>query len=47
VSGELFAPVQPGVEICYQTFGDPDVVPLLLVMGLGGPMYWWDAQLCR
>ena len=46
VSGELFAPVQPGVEICYQTFGDPDDEPLLLVMGLGGPMNWWDAQLC-
>ena len=24
VSEELFAPVGPGVELCYQTFGDPD-----------------------
>ena len=46
VSEELFAPVSPGVELCYQTFGDPDGEPLLLVMGLGGPMTWWDPELC-
>jgi pimeloyl-ACP methyl ester carboxylesterase len=47
VSDELFAPVSPGVELCYQTFGEPDDDPLLLVMGLGGPMTWWDPELCR
>jgi pimeloyl-ACP methyl ester carboxylesterase len=47
VSEELFAPVHHGVELCYQTFGDPDDEPLLLVMGLGGPMTWWDPELCR
>ncbi|MFL6022249.1 MAG: alpha/beta fold hydrolase, partial [Marmoricola sp.] len=47
VSEELFAPVSPGVELCYQTFGDPDHDPLLLVMGLGGPMTWWPEDLCR
>jgi pimeloyl-ACP methyl ester carboxylesterase len=47
VSGELFAPVSPGVELCYQTFGDPEADPLLLVMGLGGPMTWWPEGLCR
>ncbi|MCW2755653.1 MAG: catD 3 [Marmoricola sp.] len=46
VSGELYAPVSPGVELCYQTFGDPAAEPLLLVMGLGGPMTWWDPALC-
>jgi len=46
VSEELFAPLTSGVEICYQTFGDPDADPLLLVMGLGGPMNWWDTDLC-
>ena len=46
-SEELFAPIGPGVELCYQTFGDPDGDPLVLVMGLGGPMTWWDPQLCR
>lgn len=47
VSDELFAPVTPEVELCYQTFGDPGGDPLLLVMGLGGPMTWWDPGLCR
>jgi pimeloyl-ACP methyl ester carboxylesterase len=46
VSEELFAPVSAGVELCYQTFGSPDDEPLLLVMGLGGPMNWWDPELC-
>ena len=47
VSEELFAPVGREVELCYQTYGDPDDEPLLLVMGLGGPMTWWDPDLCR
>ena len=42
----LRAPVSTGVELCYQTFGDPDGDPLLLVMGLGGPLTWWDEELC-
>ena len=46
-TSELFAPVAPDVELCYQTYGDPDGDPLLLVMGLGGPMTWWDPELCR
>jgi pimeloyl-ACP methyl ester carboxylesterase len=46
VSDELFAPISPDVELCYQTFGDPDDEPLLLVMGLGGPMTWWEEALC-
>ncbi len=47
VSEELFAPVGRDVELCYQTFGTPDDEPLLLVMGLGGPMTWWDPELCQ
>ena len=46
VSEELFAPVSDEVELCYQTFGSPGDEPLLLVMGLGGPMNWWDPELC-
>ena len=46
VSDELVAPVGTGVELYYQTFGDPADEPLLLVMGLGGPMNWWDTELC-
>ncbi|MEZ5098049.1 MAG: alpha/beta hydrolase [Nocardioides sp.] len=46
VSDEQFATGQHGVELCYQTFGDSSADPLLLVMGLGGPMTWWDPALC-
>ncbi|UUZ60248.1 alpha/beta fold hydrolase [Nocardioides sp. B-3] len=46
VSEEMFAPVSPDVEICYQTFGSVDDDPLLLVMGPGGPMIWWDDDFC-
>jgi pimeloyl-ACP methyl ester carboxylesterase len=46
VSPELFAEVSPGVQLCYQTFGSPGGDPLVLVMGLGGPMTWWDTELC-
>jgi pimeloyl-ACP methyl ester carboxylesterase len=47
VSEELFAPVGRDIDLCYQTFGDPDGEPLLLVMGLGGPMTWWEPELCE
>lgn len=46
-SEERYAHVAPGIKICFQTFGDPADEPLLLVMGLGGPMTWWDPELCR
>ena len=47
VSEELSASLPSGIELCYQTFGDRDDRPLLLVMGLGGPMTWWPLELCR
>jgi pimeloyl-ACP methyl ester carboxylesterase len=57
VSAELRAPVSTGIELCYQTYaraattsarsGRPDDPALLLVMGLAGPMTWWDDRLCR
>jgi len=46
-TAELFAPVPGGIELCYQTFGDPSGQPMLLVMGLGGPMTWWDPEFCE
>src|SRR4029079_5046822 len=46
VSPELFAPVSSGMVLCYQTFGDPDDQPLLLVMGLATQMIFWDPDLC-
>ena len=38
---------QGDLEICYQTFGDPDDPAMLLIMGLGGPMTWWDPSFCQ
>lgn len=38
---------QQSLRICYQTFGDPTDEAILLVMGLGGPMTWWDPEFCR
>ena len=46
VSPELFAPVSSGTVLCYQTYGDPDDEPLLLVMGLATQMTFWDPDLC-
>jgi pimeloyl-ACP methyl ester carboxylesterase len=46
VSAEQYAPLSNGIDLCYQTFGDPNAEPLLLVMGLGGPMIWWDPDFC-
>jgi pimeloyl-ACP methyl ester carboxylesterase len=47
ISEERFVTTDDAVELCYQTFGDPSHEALLLVMGLGGPMTWWDPELCR
>jgi pimeloyl-ACP methyl ester carboxylesterase len=45
-SPERMATLSSGVRLCYQTFGEPSADPLLLVMGLGGPMTWWDPGFC-
>lgn len=34
------------VEICYETIGDPSGRPLLLIMGLGAQMHWWEDPFC-
>ena len=47
ISDEQFAQVGDEITVCYQTFGSADDPPLLLVMGLAGPMTWWPAQLCE
>lgn len=36
-----------GVELCTEAFGDPAGPPVLLVMGLGASMLWWDDGFCR
>lgn len=46
-SEELFAPVRPDLELCYQTYGSPEDPTILLIMGLGGHLTWWPDELCR
>jgi pimeloyl-ACP methyl ester carboxylesterase len=36
-----------GVELCTQAFGDPADPPLLLIMGIGASMLWWEEGFCR
>jgi pimeloyl-ACP methyl ester carboxylesterase len=36
-----------GVELCAESYGDPADSPILLVMGLGGSMLWWEEEFCR
>ena len=36
-----------GIQIEYDTFGDPLSPPLLLIMGLGEQMIGWDEELCK
>ncbi|MDX6474760.1 MAG: hypothetical protein QOH95_271 [Gaiellaceae bacterium] len=36
-----------GVELCTEPFGDPADSPVLLIMGVGGSMLWWEEGFCR
>jgi pimeloyl-ACP methyl ester carboxylesterase len=36
-----------GVELCTESFGDPADPPILLIMGMGASMLWWEEGLCR
>ena len=36
-----------GIELEYETFGDADAQPLLLIAGLGAQMLSWDEDFCR
>ena len=35
-----------GLEIKYETFGNPEDPPVLLIMGLGGQLIAWDLDFC-
>lgn len=35
-----------GVELCYETFGDPADPPLVLIMGLAAQMILWHEEFC-
>jgi pimeloyl-ACP methyl ester carboxylesterase len=36
-----------GVELCTEPFGDPVDPPILLIMGTGASMLWWEEGFCR
>jgi pimeloyl-ACP methyl ester carboxylesterase len=36
-----------GVELCTSSFGDPADPPILLIMGVGASMLWWEDGFCQ
>ena len=36
-----------GVELCVQTFGEPEDPAILLIGGMSSPMDWWEDELCE
>ena len=38
---------ESGVALCTEPFGDPAGSPVLLVMGIGASMLWWEEGFCR
>jgi pimeloyl-ACP methyl ester carboxylesterase len=36
-----------GVELCTEAYGDPTDPPILLIMGIGASMLWWEDGFCR
>jgi pimeloyl-ACP methyl ester carboxylesterase len=36
-----------GVELCTEAFGSRADPPILLIMGIGASMLWWEEDLCR
>src|SRR3954471_16028185 len=46
-TGEQFATVDGGIELCYEELGDPDGQPLVLIMGLATQMIHWDEEFCE
>lgn len=44
---EQFCDVGRGITLCYETFGDPDDPPALLIMGLATQMIGWHEDFCE
>jgi pimeloyl-ACP methyl ester carboxylesterase len=36
-----------GVALCSESFGRPADTPILLIMGIGASMLWWEEEFCR
>ena len=43
---EQFVTLPGGIELCYETFGDPARPTALLIMGLGTQMVGWHPDFC-
>lgn len=43
---ETTAALPSGIELSYDTFGDPADPTVLLIMGLSGPLNWWSPEFC-
>jgi len=43
---EQLCTVGDGIEVCYETFGDPDAPAMLLTMGLATQMLGWHEDFC-
>jgi pimeloyl-ACP methyl ester carboxylesterase len=46
-SEEQFADAGRGIDLCYQTLGDPSDPPMLLIQGIGSQMIGWPDGLCE
>jgi pimeloyl-ACP methyl ester carboxylesterase len=46
-SAEQVAALPSGISIAYDTFGDPADPAILLIMGLSGPLTWWEPEFCE
>ena len=44
---EQFCDVGGGINLCYETFGDPQDPAVLLIMGLGAQMVAWQEDFCQ
>ena len=45
-SGPATASLDSGIQLVYDTFGNPSEVPLLLIQGLSWQMVMWDEDFC-
>lgn len=36
-----------GIQLCVESFGDTAHPPILLIMGIGSSMLWWEDDFCR
>jgi pimeloyl-ACP methyl ester carboxylesterase len=46
-SPERFAEVDGAIELCFQTVGDPDDTPVVLIAGIGSQMVNWFEGFCE